>query len=347
MSRIAPVVLISFLGKAWFGKHRSRQLDAPFFQYLDCGNGLGQKITPVTRGDKSMAQGLGFVIGVAVLLGNTSVGMGQTLLFTLHGPPGQVGREFGLALAGVGDVDGDGVPDLAVGAPEQGRVFLFSGATGQRLRTLNNPTPQAGARFGRALAGVGDVDGDGVPDLTVGAPGQDVEGRDTQGQVFLFSGATGQQLRTLNNPTPQAGARFGRELAGVGDVDGDGVSDLAVGAPFQPVEGRRDRGRYFSSRAPRASGCAPSTTPRRKRGRGLAMPWRGWGMWTGTGSPTSPWGRWSRTWGAVTRRGKYFSSRAPRASGYAPSTTPRRRPGRGLAERWRGWGMWMGTGCPT
>ena len=174
-------------------------------------------------------------------------------LHTLNNPTPQERAWFGSALAEVGDIDGDGVPDLAVGADgqfvggreAQGQVFLFSGATGQRLRTLDNPTPQEGARFGFALAKVGDMDGDGAPDLAVGAFEQAVGGRFAQGQVFLFSGATGQRLQPLNDPIPQELARFGWALAGVGDVDGDGVPDLAVGAPFQHVGSNLIRGRVF------------------------------------------------------------------------------------------------------
>jgi hypothetical protein len=117
------------------------------------------------------------VVGVALLLGTAGSGVGQTRLLTLQGPPGPGGGEFGKALATLGDVNGDGVPDLAVGAPEQqvaglpdlGQVFVFSGANGQRLHTLEAPTPQTSARFGTALARVGDVNGDGVRDLAIGA----------------------------------------------------------------------------------------------------------------------------------------------------------------------------------
>jgi hypothetical protein len=188
---------------------------------------------------------------LACLLGGALASEGQTLLFRVDDPRRQALAHFGLALAGVGDIDGDGVPDLAAGAPYQnvagqgdrGQVFLFSGASGARLRTLNDTVPQAGAYFGFALAGVGDVDGDGVPDLAVGAPNKEVAGQDAQGQVFVFSGASGQLVLTLTKPSPQAQAQFGWTLAGVGDVDGDGVPDLAVGAPFQDVYDRQDQKR--------------------------------------------------------------------------------------------------------
>jgi hypothetical protein len=182
-------------------------------------------------------------------------GADGTRLHTLHSPRPQRGARFGAALAGVGDVNGDGVSDLAVGAPSQdvegrggvGVVFLVSGADGRHLHSLHSPNPQAGADFGRTLAGVGDVNGDGVPDLAVGDPLQDLEGDCCGGArlVFLFSGATGRHLHTVRAPRPQPEANFGAALAGVGDVNGDGVPDLAVGAPFQYVRGLENRGQVF------------------------------------------------------------------------------------------------------
>jgi hypothetical protein len=126
-------------------------------------------------------------------------------------------------------------------------VWLLGGALASEGQTLlfrlDDPKPQESASFGSALAAVGDVDGDGVPDLAVGAPGQEVAGRNSQGQVSVLSGATGSLLHTLDDPTPRAGASFGSALAAVGDVDGDGVPDLAVGAPGQNVYHREDQER--------------------------------------------------------------------------------------------------------
>jgi hypothetical protein len=151
------------------------------------------------------------------------------------------------------DVNGDGVSDLLVGAPaqdvggnlNQGQAFVFSGANGNLLSTFNDPTPEADANFGDAVAGLEDVSGDGTPDLLVGAPSQNVGGNLGQGQVFILSGADGTLLGTLDNPTPQAGSSFGDAVAGVGDVNGDSTPDLLVGAPFQKVGGNVAQGRAF------------------------------------------------------------------------------------------------------
>jgi Ca2+-binding RTX toxin-like protein len=173
---------------------------------------------------------------------------------TLDDPTPQFLGTFGWSVAGAGDVNGDGSPDLLVGAPfqdvngndTQGQAFVFNGADGSLLLTLDNPTPQTTiANFGIAVAGAGDVNGDGSPDLLVGAVGQDVNGNSIQGQAFVFSGADGSLLLTLDDPTPQAGARFGGAVAGAGDVNGDGSPDLLVGAFGQNVNGNAFQGQAF------------------------------------------------------------------------------------------------------
>jgi hypothetical protein len=143
------------------------------------------------------------------------------------------GALFGWAVASVGDLDGDGVPELAVGAPaqganSQGQVFVFSGVSGSLSQVLDNPGETFGFFGGAGITGVGDVNGDGIGDIAVGAPDQDGQGR-----VFVFSGASGAPLGAVDNPTPQASAKFGEALVLVGDVNSDGLADLAVGAPRQ------------------------------------------------------------------------------------------------------------------
>jgi hypothetical protein len=94
------------------------------------------------------------------------------------------------------------------------------------VHTLVGGAP--GDRFGTAIAALGDLDGDGVDEFVVGAPGDDTAGLDA-GLVRLFSGASGAALHTFLGST--AGDFFGTSLAAVGDVDGDGFGDFVVGAP--------------------------------------------------------------------------------------------------------------------
>jgi len=171
----------------------------------------------------------------------------------LDHPTPQADARFAEALAGVGDVNGDGVTDLLVGAPfqilagnlNQGRAFVFSGADRSLLLTLDHPAPQGLALFASAVAGAGDVNRDGRADLLVGAPGQRVGGRANQGQAYVLSGTDGRLLLTLDNPIPQPDAAFGAAVAGAGDVNGDGAPDLLVGAPEQDEGSGSNQGQVF------------------------------------------------------------------------------------------------------
>ena len=142
---------------------------------------------------------------------------------------------LGAGLCYVGDVDGDGVPDLWIGAPNYqspttgtatGRAYLHSGATGALITRFDGEATYDA--FGSALTGLGDVDGDGVADLLVASEMHTVGTMSGAGRVYLYSGATLALLRT-HDGAAQAD-HFGHSLAGVGDADGDGVDDYAIGA---------------------------------------------------------------------------------------------------------------------
>jgi len=156
-------------------------------------------------------------------------------------PAGAFG--IGNSLAGVGDVNGDGIDDFLAGGV--GRAVLYFGAATLHAAPDVTFIGVASEAFGRAVAGIGDFDGDGRNDIAIGAR----SANGFTGNVFVFYGrASWAASYNLTLPacgadicihgddgTPGSGpdetARFGASIAGIGDFDGDGRADLAVGAP--------------------------------------------------------------------------------------------------------------------
>lgn len=153
---------------------------------------------------------------------------------------------FGSVVERIGDVNGDGTRDFAVGSPEAdatyflpfpvfvpdaGTVSVYSGTTGDLLWDTAGPIG-GGTEFGRALCDAGDVNGDGKDDLLVGAPaGEGLVAN--SGFVQLLSGATGVPIRTYHGS--QTGERYGAALC-VGHLDFNVTKDAVIGAPHYDLD---------------------------------------------------------------------------------------------------------------
>jgi len=178
-------------------------------------------------------------------------GVDGSLLRTLDTPSPQDFAYFGWSVAAA-DVDGDGKADVAVGAPDgdtrgtayAARAYVFSGVDGSMLFTLNTPNPQPRGVFGVSVA-MGDVNGDGRPDIVVGSSVEDVESTAGAGRAHVFSGVDGSLLFSVESPVPQTQSRFGHTVA-AGDVNGDGRDDIAVGAYMEDVGANADQGRAYA-----------------------------------------------------------------------------------------------------
>ncbi|MBN95818.1 MAG: hypothetical protein CL928_17395, partial [Deltaproteobacteria bacterium] len=177
--------------------------------------------------------------GQVFLYEGTASGLASEPSWTAEG--NQAGAQFGWAVDGAGDINGDGYADVVIGAPKydngqsnEGRAFVYHGsATGlSPTAAWTAEADQVGAELGFAVDSAGDVNGDGFDDLIVGAHLWRNAENDSVGKAYLYLGGLDGLDATPGWSTAagEAGARYGSAVAGAGDVNGDGFSDILVGA---------------------------------------------------------------------------------------------------------------------
>lgn len=164
----------------------------------------------------------------------------------------QSGAEFGIRIANAGDVNNDGIDDLVVGAfrwddgfTDNGAAFVYLGPgfTSSTYLTVQ----QAGAFFGAGVGGAGDLNNDGFDDVVIGAPGFDGTAGSNTGAAYVYFGGAGPFDPVVDATIlgPQQTASLGAAVRGVGDVNNDGIADLAVGVPRYNPGARPDQGAAF------------------------------------------------------------------------------------------------------
>ncbi|MCD4812853.1 integrin alpha, partial [bacterium] len=190
--------------------------------------------------------------GRAYVYHGSSSGLADASAWTAESD--QTGAEFGRSVASAGDVNGDGYSDVIVGAhaydngaTDEGRVFVYHGSSSGMAGTANwtAESDQTGAEFGRSVASAGDVNGDGYSDVIVGAHYYD-NGETDEGCAYVYHGSSAGLANTAawTAESDQVDTWFGYSVASAGDVNGDGYSDVIVGAPFYD-NGETNEGRVF------------------------------------------------------------------------------------------------------
>jgi hypothetical protein len=148
------------------------------------------------------------------------------------------GQQFGNSAGAAGDVNGDGYADVVVGAPgddvfgtDAGAAYVFFGGTSpDAVADVTMYGATAFDYYGLAVGGAGDVNGDGYADWIVGAPLNDTGGNDIGRAYVFWGGATPDAGPDLALPGVAAADEFGHAVGTAGDVNGDGYSDVVVGA---------------------------------------------------------------------------------------------------------------------
>ena len=196
-----------------------------------------------------------YELGRALVYLGSATGLSTSAAWTAESD--QAGAGFGASVATAGDVNGDGYSDVIVGARfydngvfGEGRVYLYlgSGAGLSTSAAWTAESHQTAANFGGSVATAGDVNGDGYSDVIVGAWSYD-SGQGVLGRAFVYLGSgTGLATSaawTAESDQPQIyQPRFGWSVATAGDVNGDGYSDVIVGA-YQYSNGQAIEGRAF------------------------------------------------------------------------------------------------------
>ncbi len=161
-------------------------------------------------------------------------GASESLLFKVSNLPSNPNLTYpgiGLAIRGLGDINGDGKREIVLGNPftnyDSGAVSVFNGSDGSLLYQINASSPEDS--LGWSVAEIGDINGDEKPDFIVGAPFASHDTVLQSGSAFVYSGLDGALIFREDGTTP--GEYFGWSVSGCGDVDSDETPDFIIGNP--------------------------------------------------------------------------------------------------------------------
>ena len=225
------------------------------FGITNIGDLNGDGVNDLIVGANGDDEGGGARGAVHIMFMNTDGSVDSTVEInssTTNGPTLTNGDHFGKSVENIGDLNNDGVNDLAIGAhqdddggTDRGAVHILymntDGSVDSTVEindsTTNGPELEDEDAFGRSVANIGDLDGDGVNDLIVGAD-KDNAGGANRGTIHIIHMNTDGSVKstveinneTTNGPSMRDQDFFGFAVANIGDLDGNGINDLAVGA---------------------------------------------------------------------------------------------------------------------
>jgi hypothetical protein len=240
------------------------------------GDGLADLIIGSRRSDTAVGYSVGRSYVVFGKTGTTAVDLSDVRRgsggFVING---ECEYDYsGISVAGAADVNGDGLADLIVGAKGSyysdgvryaGHSYVIFGKTATAAVELSDVAAGTGGfvingecdldSSGRSVASAGDVNGDGLADLIVGAPGHETAAGNGAGRSYVMFGKTGNTAIDLSDVAKGRGGfvingeclgdESGVSVAGAADVNGDGLADLIVGAPNGAPTGARNTGRSY------------------------------------------------------------------------------------------------------
>ncbi len=171
---------------------------------------------------------------------------------------------LGAAVGAAGDINSDTIADVIVGAPGTAAAYVLFGSTSPYTESLDVATftgngsgvtleGDLNSQTGFSVNGAGDINGDGLDDVIIGAPAASPDGRAEAGQAFIVFGSakafpSSVDLTMLDGTIGfvlnggAAGDRAGTSVAGVGDINGDSIDDVLIGSPFANFDGRENVG---------------------------------------------------------------------------------------------------------